>query len=331
MTRRARLLACVLLTLVAVGTASCTAPAPVDEVGLYYNGGPIEGNSFERVVLPGSGTALLGPSDRIKWLPAGQRNYIVSKNTDEGDRQGSDFVEVPAKGGVAVQFEVSVYFKLNTSTARLTIGDKTYPGGILQRFWEEIGKRYGADTRNGWDAMLNDNFRKIIEASMRQKVFNYSVDELYANTEGEASGKEDAILQIQNEIATQIKENINQGLGGQYFCGPTFNRDRPDVCPDFQFIINSAEPPEAVRASFAAQRIAANEVVTAQNRAQAKAAEAEGTRLQQEALRGSLTPEYLDLQRIEALKLCAQNQSCTIVNGSGADVLVQPGSARGSG
>ena len=324
MKRRIWLLQGAALLGIVLATSSCTSPAPVDEVGLYYNGGAIEGNSFERVILPGSGTALLGPSDQIKWLPAGQRNYIVSKNTDEGDRAGADFIEVPAKGGVPVQFEVSVYFKLNTSTAPIAIGDKKYAGGILQRFWEEIGKRYSADSDDGWDAMLNDNFRKIIEASMRQKVFNYSVDELYANSEGEASGKEDAILKIQNEIATQIKENINQGLGGQYFCGPTFDRNKPDTCPDFQFIINSAEPPDAVRESFAAQRIAANEVVTAQNRAQAKAAEAEGTRLQQEALRGSLTPEYLDLQRIEALKLCAQNQNCTIVNGDRADVLVQP-------
>src|SRR5688572_12866910 len=118
MTRRISLIGVVLV--LALGGTACTAPAPVDQVGLYYNGGPIEGNSFERVVLPGSGTVVLGPSDRIKWLPAGQRNYIVSKNSEEGDRRGADFIEVPAKGGVAVQFEVSVYFKLNTSTTAVT-------------------------------------------------------------------------------------------------------------------------------------------------------------------------------------------------------------------
>lgn len=296
---------------------ACSSTADVDKIGLYYTGGWIQGQHFKKVVKSGSGATFLGWGDDIKFLPAGQRNYIISKKDTEGDRKGADFIEVPAKGGVRVQFEVSVFFKLNTHTDDIP----GFKGGTVRKFYEQICKKYNCTEDDGWDKMLNDNFRKIIETSMRQKVFSYTIDELYANAEGEASGKTDAINKIQTEIATSIKDNINTTLGGQYFCGPQFDRNKPE-CPDFQFIINSAEPPEDVRKSFEAQRIAGNEVVTAQNRAKSKAAEAEGTRLQQEALRQSLTPEYLELQRIEALKLCAQNPGCTIINGGGGNVIV---------
>lgn len=300
------------VALMLAGTG-CASSAPVDEVGLYYTGGPVQGRHFKKVILPGSGATFLGFADDVKWLPAGQRNYIVSKKVEEGEKKTVDFIRVPAKGGVNMDFEVSVYFKLNTHADDIN----GYKGGTLRAFWESIGKKYGADSEKGWDQMLNDNFRKIIEASMRQKVFTYTVDELYANSEGAASGKEDAILKIQNEIAAQLKENVNTTLGGEFFCGPTFDRTKAE-CPSFQFIINSAEPADAqVRDSFSRQRVAANEVITAQNQAQAKKAEAEGTAAAQNALRGNLSPEYLELQRIEAQKACAQSDKCTLIFGGG--------------
>lgn len=308
----------VVVLLMGVFGGGCSATAGIDKVGLYYTGGMIQGQHFKKVIEPGSGATLLGWADDIKWLPAGQRNYIVSKNANEGDREGADIITVPAKGGVAMDFEVAVYFKLNTHTEDIA----GFKGGTLRKFYEQICKKYECTEEDGWDRMLNDNFRKIIETSMRQKVFSYTVDELYANTEGEASGKEDAILKIQSEIANQLKQNVNTTLGGNFFCGPTFDRDK-EGCPDFQFNINSAEPKdEAVRNSFAQQRVAANAVVTAENEARAKKAAAEGTAAANNALRASLSPEYLELQRIEALKLCAQNPNCTIINGSDGQVIV---------
>lgn len=309
-----RFVTVVALGLVLIGSAGCSQQAPVDQIGLYYSGGPIEGRKFQRVISPGSGSTILGIADDVFWLPYGQRNYIVSKDIDEGDKKKADFIRVPARGGVLMDFEISVFFKLNTATDDI----KDYKGGTLRKFWENIGKKYNADTEGGWDQMLNDNLRKVIETSMRQLVFTYTVDELYANVEGQASGKADAIQKIQDEIAARLKDNINVALGGAYFCGPTFDRTKPGDCPPFQFIINSAEPVDgAVRESFAAQRVAANRVITAQNDAQAQKAQAEGTAAAQNALKGNLSPEYLELQRIEALKACATHQGCTLIIGNG--------------
>lgn len=301
-----------------LASSGCASQAPVDKVGLYYTGGPIQGRHFKKIILPGSGSTFLGIGDDVKWLPAGQRNYIVSKKKGEGDKKDTiDFIRVPAKGGVNMDFEVSVYFKLNTHTDDLPQDSQYKKGGTLRRFWESIGKKYAADTDKGWDSMINDNFRKIIEASMRQKTFNYTVDELYANAEGAASGKEDAILKIQAAIADALQSDVNRTLGGEFFCGPTFDRGRAE-CPPFQFIINSAEPTDqAVKDSFSAQRVAANQVITAQNNAQAQKAAAEGTAAAQNALKGNLSPEYLELQRIEAMKACAGSDKCTLILGGG--------------
>lgn len=298
-----------LLCLVSTLGSACSTTAEVDRIGLYYTGGMIQGHHFKKVVNPGSGAKFLGWGDTVEYLPAGQRNYIVSKQVNEGDRQGADIITVPAKGGVSMDFEISVYFKLNTHTNDI----KGFEGGTLRRFYEQICKKYGCTSSKGWDKMLNDNFRKIIEASMREKVFTYTVDELYANSVGDASGNEDAIKKIQQEIAAQLKNNINQTLGGEFFCGPTFDRDKKE-CPDFQFNINSAAPhDQSVLASYEAIRSSANGVLKAEQDALAQKAAAEGTRAANEALRGSLTPEYLELKRIQALDDCAKSEHCTIV------------------
>lgn len=219
-----------------------------------------------------------------------------------------------------MDFEVSVYFKLNTS-------DKVVPD-----FYREICTKYNCTEQAGWDAMLNDNFRKMLETSMRARVFEFTADELYANAHGEKSGNEDAIRIIQSEIASALKDNVNSVLGGEYFCGPQFNRNNPDVCPDFQFIINSAEPTsEAIRSSFDDQRVALNSVQTAQNKALAKRAEAEGTLAAQQASQAALTPEYLRLREIEAMEKCAASANCTlVVTPGGTNVNVQAGQRSGN-
>lgn len=323
-----------LLAGVMVFGVGCSTQAAVDEVGLHFSGGPIEGRKFQRVINPGSGSTILGIADDVFWLPVGQRNYIVSKKAREGDRATPDYIRVPTRGGVMMDFEISVYFKLNTSTDDI----KDFKGGTLRKFYEEICRKYKCDTDDGWDQMLNDNFRKVIETSMRQKVFNFGVEELYANIEGGESGKADAIQKIQDEIAGALKDNINTSLGGNYFCGPTFNRDKSNECPGFQFIINSATPAdENVINSFEAQRIAANEVITAENRARSREAEARGTAAvkkaeaqgivdAQNALR-DLSPAFLKLQEIEAMKACATSGKtiCIFGGGSGLNLNLPAG------
>lgn len=303
----------------ATGMVGCAAQAPVDKVGLYYTGGPIQGRHFKHVIEPGSGNTFLGFGDDVIWLPAGQRNYIVSKHAEEGDRNTADFIRVPAKGGVLMDFEASVYFKLNTAKS------------TVKAFYEQICKKYNCSSEKGWKKMLNDVFRKILETSMQEKIRQYDVGVLYANQAG-AQGEQnnDVLLKIQREVGTTLKERINSVLGAPYFCGPKFDRKKPNTCPEFEFIINSAEPASAaVRASFEKIRQSQNEIQTAQNNALQRKAEAEGTAAAQAASVNALTPPYLTFLYIQALLECAKRPNCTMIaSPNGANVNVNSGGQR---
>jgi len=293
---------------------------PVDRLGLHYTGGPIEGEEFVEVIEPGSGARFLGLRDSRGLLPVTQRDYTASS------AQGADGppVVAPARGGVEMQFDVAAYFTLNTSD------------DVIRRFYERVCIKFSCDEEDGWDEMLRVNFRGPIEQAIQQSIRGFTVDELYAgqaSLDSEEGDDEEAVAileQVQNTIAADLKENINNVLGGDYFCGPTFDRANPGTCPDFQFQITSAVPTsESVRGAFAENAASQQEIVTAENRADAAAAEAEGQRRAQEALAGIFRePGYVAYLQALAMQDCARNSNCNLViTPQGADVNVNTGGA----
>lgn len=291
---------------------------PVDKIGLHYSGGPIEGTKFQKVVDPGSGRRFLGFADTLILLPVTQRDYTAS-NAEGAD--GGPIV-APARGGVEMQFDVAAYFTLNT-------GDET-----VRSFYERVCVKFDCDTDDGWDEMLRVNFRGPIEQAIQQEIRGFTVDQLYAgvtNTTAPIDEDDDAVAileQVQNRISADLKENINTVLGGAYFCGPTFNRAEPDVCPDFEFQITSATPTsESVREAYATNAASAQAVIDAQNRARAAVEEANGRREAQAALQGLYSdPSYIAYLKALALQECASNENCTLVvtEDDGTDVNVTP-------
>lgn len=286
---------------------------PVDMIGLHYTGGPFEGQRFVGIVEPGSGNRFLGLQDQLALLPVTQRDYTAS------DDPGSDGppIVAPARGGVDMQFDVGAYFTLNTTS------------DVARRFYERVCIKFACDTDRGWDAMLTVNFRRPIEQAIQQSIRDYTVNELYAGVSEEGATDEEAtaiLERVQDQISADLKENINTVLGGDFFCGPTFDRSL-GTCPDFEFQITSATPiSEAVQRAFNDNAASQQAVVTARNNAEAAVAVAEGNRAAQEAVQASLTPEYLRLREIEAMGRCADNPNCTIVFSDGrTGVNVQTG------
>ena len=300
-------LAAVLLLVLAAPFFSGWKSTPVDKIGLHYSGGPIEGQKFQKIIEPGSGNRFLGLLDKLVLLPVTQRDYTAS--SDDGSDGGP--IVAPARGGVEMQFEVGAYFTLNTSP------------DVVRRFYERVCIKFDCTTDGGWDEMLKTNFRRPIEQAIQQSIREYTVNELYAGSADGAVETPDeatAILeQVQDAVAADLKENINRVLGGDYFCGPTFDRGEPDVCPDFEFQITSAIPTsEAVRAAFAENAASQQKVVTAENNAAAAVAEAEGQARAQAALNGLYTdPGYIAYLNALALQACAENSNCTLVSGAG--------------
>lgn len=292
---------------------------PVDSIGLHYSGGPIEGTKFQGIVEPGSGRQFLGFGDTLVLLPVTQRDYTAS--TSEG-ADGPPIV-APARGGVEMQFDVAAYFTLNTGDA------------VVRQFYERVCVKFSCDTDDGWDEMLRVNFRGPIEQAIQQQIRGFTVDQLYAGVSDTTAPLDEndeavAILeQVEQAIASDLRENINQVLGGSYFCGPTFSRTDPERCPDFEFQIVGARPTsEAVRNAYAENAASAQRVIDAQNRARADVEEANGQRQAQEALEGLYTdPAYIAYLGALALQACANNENCTLVvtQGGGTGVNVTAG------
>lgn len=223
---------------------------PVDKVGLSYTGGPIAGIHFQRVVKPGSGQFFNGFFASLHELPATQRNYIVSKNSNEGDRRTADFLPGPTKDRVIAELELAVTFKLNTE-----------PRAVRQ-FYEQLCVKYHCEDLSpggGWDKLLNDNFRQVLENAVQQETRQINAAELNNNQE--------TITRMQTDIASHLKDDFNQVLGGNFFCGPTFDRNRPSVCPDFKFVIKNITLPPDLQAAYTAQQSSAAQVIVKQNEA----------------------------------------------------------------
>jgi hypothetical protein len=265
---------------------------PADKIAISYGGGPFEGNHFQRIIQPSSGLTFNGLFDHWYEYPVTQRNYIVSTHADEGDRGISDQITASTSDKVQVRYEVAVYFKLNSNK--------------LQEFHENIGLKYHAWTENGWNQMLNDSFRQQLESALQLESRRHDAESLL--------GDPDAVTSVQNGVASQLKNRIENVLGDDYFCGPTFVRGQKK-CPDFTMVLKRPSFSEAVVQAFEANRISKSKILTAQNEADAKVAEAQGVARARQALDegGALSQSFIDYTRAQAERDCAQKDNCTMV------------------
>ncbi len=303
--------ALVLVSLAAVGALVVLfirglSSVPADKVALHYSGGPMEGQHFQRVVAPGTNTRFYGLLDKVHELPATQLNYIMSKAPEQTGAERAEFVGAPTRDKVTLQWETATYFKLNTH------------GPVVQRFFEEICLHYQCtdlSAGGGWDRMVADTVRQQVVAAIQGAARGYTSDDIYSNRE--------TLLEIQQEIGSTLKDRLAEVLGGEFFCGPSY--DRNQHCSGFTFLIKEVTLPQNVQDQYNINRGAALAVDNARHEAAQRRIEAEGEAARQAALRDApeLTPAHVAYIYAQAQLECARRDRCILVLGGDPTIEIQ--------
>ena len=308
-----------LASMLMIGLTACTSVTEPDQVGLYYLQGSSDGNKFDHCTKPGL------PDDyewnnQIIYLPASLRTWTIDDGESADTKDPIVVSTKPQEGqpsGVQVNVWSQTKFVLNTFCGAK--GD----GGVIKAFWETIGRRYHADTDDGWRKMLLETIIPALKKVTRDVVRTYSADELVGNINGVQSTAQD-------QIAAEFAKELNRLAGGPFFCGPTFTSTSAE-CPAVQLILTSVEYADpgiqaARNEKQKAMEQAAANLATAQGVAAALLAEAKGkANAAAELEKLYKLPGWIDLQKqiIQAQALvdaCKAAKECVLVAGSNGNV-----------
>jgi len=311
----------VLTALVAGGVllSGCSSVTDPDQVGLYYMQGSSDGNKFGHCTKPGQ-TDDYEWNNEIIYLPASLRTWTINK-VDGADSQEPVIVSAAPQDGQPSGIPVKVWsqtkFYLNTFC------DDN--GGVVKEFWEKVGRRYGANTEDGWRRMLNDLLVSTLQKVTRDVIRTYPADRLVGNIEGVQT-------KAQGEIATLFAAELNRMAGGAYFCGPSFNRASKD-CPAVELsIIDIDFADDGIQAARNEKQKAVEEAAAKLARAQGEAAalvaEAKGKAdAAKELAKLYATPAWVALQKeiiqqqalIEACKVAKE---CRLIVGADGNLII---------
>ncbi len=224
-----------ILLLTALSSFSRTGP---NEVGVVYNGGPLDKKTQRQLIPPASGltwTGWLSQSPRLYPSEGSPRRYIITSDPGRGDRAGFDLVRVPTADGIDIGLEAKISFTTAFTGDR---GDK-----LLKEFDARFGNRTyvvpgGGERLHPWDgddgfgAFLDTEFRPVLDNALRQTIGRFRCEQLVSscalvgnNGNGASqplnstSGAKTNLnlLQVQDAIAKSLGEDLNGNLGGEYF------------------------------------------------------------------------------------------------------------------
>jgi hypothetical protein len=266
--------------------------------------GPSDGNHFGHCYEPGSSTDYVWNNETV-LLPASLRTWNMA--AEGGDTtQPITVNSAPESGqpsGVQVNLWMQTNFTLNTNCD----GGASSP---VVQFWEKVGRRYQANTDEGWKTMLQNTIVTALETSSRSVVRGYTADVLVSGTARE---------EVQDQIAALFQTEIRRVVGGEYFCSPTYDRHGGE-CGEVEVLLKDVD------FSNPAIQQARDEKQAAIEAAAALVAEAQG-KVEAAAKTGELynTAAWVELEKarlqLEAVKACAANPNCTVVLGGDGTIV----------
>lgn len=304
-----------------LGLAACSTRPPADEVYLFYMDGSVDTKEFKQCVEP-NGKGPWRANNKTFALPTSLRTWNIRPKGGDTDQpiKSSSKPGKDGQPGPEVMVFATAEFYLNTNCG---IGDNagTDKNSPVVQFWEKTGRRYKVSegdatfSEEGWRTMLLNTLVPAEEKAIREVTRNYSADALDANADG-------VWKQMEEALGTTFLAELKAKTGGDYFCGPGYDRAKPD-CPPIRISITDvnfadAGIAEARAKVFKAEQDAKAALIAAQSQVDV------ANKLSQ----AGRDAGYVRLKELEsqlaAAQACAQNPNCTLIIGGPAGVNVTP-------
>jgi regulator of protease activity HflC (stomatin/prohibitin superfamily) len=254
-------------------------------------------------VLPaGSKKKNIGIQNELRNLPITQRNYLLTADAARSDSKNVDNVVLPTADGVRVGIEGQALFTLD--------GDPNKALSFYKKFYQ-----FSPWTSNGWSSWLDVRFRPILENALREEVGGYNCTDLnpscVAIKGGAANGtKANAnISLIQGRIADQLRQDLKDRLGEEYFVNVQFQLTKVTL-PGLQDEIDRYNAAKASQATAQARAEQVKQVAIGER--QAAEEKAKGIRALNEAYKNSTTKAQID-----AIAALPRNLQTLVLGGSG--------------
>ncbi|MCW6003911.1 hypothetical protein K1W54_04845 [Micromonospora sp. CPCC 205371] len=293
--------------------AGCSTRPPADEVYLFYMDGSVDTKEFKECVEP-NGKGPWQANNNVYTLPTSLRTWNIRPTGGDTDQpiKSSSKPGPDGQPGPEVVVYATAEFYLNTNC----------DGGVgspVVQFWEKTGRRYkvsdgdGTFNEGAWRTMLLNTLVPAEEKAIREATRNYTADALDANANG-------VWKQMEEALGATFLTELKAKTGGDYFCGPTYDRSKKE-CPPIRISItdvNFADQgiAEARARVFKAEQDAKAALIAAQSQVDV------ANKLSQAGRdAGYVRLKELETQ-LESAKACAANPNCTLIVGGTAGVNV---------
>ena len=130
-------------------------------------------------------------------------------------------------------------------------------------------------------------------------------------------GDADLLVELQDSVQAKLTQRLDDALGDQFFCAPTFRRGRD--CGDPTFVIKKVDIPTSVSSAFEDVRTSAIQVETKENEVRQREAEAQAI-----AALGLSGQEYDILKAIESGRI-----TFWVLDGEGGLTVTGPDTGTG--
>ena len=206
-------------TVAALALTGCSVADPdTSQVVLHYSGGPFSNQAFVACVPPGV-RSVNSMNEQYFYYPHGQRVFTFRSNPDGSIYPGAaeTAITVGTKNNVQMSVQGSITFTLNESCNPYTdTQGARWPGGILQKFHDTIGKQNRAYAENGgdeppagWDTVLDNFLGQPAQKAMTEASSQFNWQDLYSNNI--------ARTQWVAQVAKDIPALIDQQAGDRFF------------------------------------------------------------------------------------------------------------------